>query len=48
MENQNKQLSGSIFESQSPAYNECSNESAIPKETAASISKIEKYKEQIT
>ena len=39
MENQNKQLSESIVESQSPAHNECSNESAIPKETAASISK---------
>ena len=29
MENQNKQLLGSIVESQSPAYNKCSNESAI-------------------
>ena len=28
--------------SQSPAYNECSNESAIPKEAAASISKKRK------
>ena len=42
MENQNKQLSGSIVESQSPADNERSNERAIPKETAASISKKRK------
>ena len=35
-------MSGSIVESQSPADNECSNEGAIPKETAASISKKRK------
>ena len=49
IENQNKQLSGSMVESQSPADNKCSNESAVPKQPAASISKKkEKYKMQIT
>ena len=48
MENQNKQLSGSMVESQSPADNECSIESAISKQPAVSISKKkEKYKKQI-
>ena len=42
MENQNKQLSGSMVESQSPAHNECSNESGIPKQPATSISKKRK------
>ena len=35
-------MSGSIVESQSPADNEWSNEGAIPKETAASISEKRK------
>ena len=42
MEDQNKQLSGSMVESQSPADKECSNESAISKQPAASISKKRK------
>lgn len=42
MENHNEQLPGSMVESQSHADNECSNESAIPKQPAASISKKRK------
>ena len=47
IENQNKQLSGSMIESQSPADNECSNESAIPKQPAASISKKKNTKSKL-